>query len=128
MRRSLGRNTTTLSEPPQRSVATSCSCSSAFFPEVLNHQSEPLIDREFLEDALAIKWIAHECCGNQVSKHFRITQIGKIPVYFRRKLPWAVSFEARIKFQHFRGERLSLHRGGPVRFKGVNHCDWDWFF
>src|SRR5205823_12719524 len=70
-----------------------------------------------------MKGIAHKCRGDEISKQFRVAQIGKIPIYFRGKLPWSVSFQVRIKLQHFRSQRFGFYGRGGFAFEGLYHCN-----
>src|SRR5207248_886932 len=113
----------------QSETATgSRSRASTFFAKILNHEPQAFVNRYFFEDALTMKGIAHKCRGDEISKQFRVAQIGKIPIYFRGKLPWSVSFQVRIKLQHFRSQRFGFYGGGGFGFEGLYHCNREWRF
>ena len=91
--------------------------------------------RRMARSSVMLDWMSAFCWndpavspGDEISKQFRVAQVGKIPIYFRGKLPWSISFEVRIKFQHFRSERFGFYGRGGFGFEGLNHSNWEWRF
>ena len=96
-----------------------------FFVQILNDETQPLIEHEFFDYLLPKERIVDVIRDPSICQHFHVVQIGKVSIDFSGQL---ASFRAqlRIELENFRSERFGFDRGRRFRFQRLDRGDRKW--